>query len=86
MTHEPAQLVALVAPLAVPGGAGSCAPGLITGIGGGVSRDILLRRIPLVLPRGEVYAIVAFGEGGGGVRPACGARRSGHAKATPLGW
>jgi uncharacterized membrane protein YeiH len=42
------------------GAAGSCTLGLITGIGGGVLRDILLRQIPLVLQRGELYAIVAL--------------------------
>jgi uncharacterized membrane protein YeiH len=42
------------------GSAGACALGLITGIGGGVIRDVLLRQIPLVLQRGELYAIVSL--------------------------
>lgn len=40
--------------------AGACTLGLMTGIGGGVLRDILLRQIPLVLQRGEIYAIAAL--------------------------
>jgi uncharacterized membrane protein YeiH len=39
--------------------AGACAIGLITGIGGGVIRDVLLREIPLVLRR-EIYAVAAL--------------------------
>lgn len=42
------------------GYAGACTLGLMTGIGGGVLRDILLRQIPLVLQRGEIYAIAAL--------------------------
>lgn len=42
------------------GYAGACTLGLITGIGGGVLRDILLRQIPLVLQRGEIYALAAL--------------------------
>ncbi len=40
--------------------AGACTVGLITGIGGGVLRDVLLRQIPLVLQRGELYAIASL--------------------------
>jgi uncharacterized membrane protein YeiH len=40
--------------------AGASALGLLTGIGGGVIRDVLLRQIPLVLQRGELYAIAAL--------------------------
>jgi uncharacterized membrane protein YeiH len=39
--------------------AGAIAVGLLTGIGGGVLRDVLLREIPLVLRRGEIYALAA---------------------------
>jgi uncharacterized membrane protein YeiH len=42
------------------GAAGASVLGLLTGIGGGVVRDVLLRQIPLVLQRGELYAIVAL--------------------------
>jgi uncharacterized membrane protein YeiH len=42
------------------GAAGACTLGLITGIGGGMIRDVLLRQIPLVLQRGELYAIAAL--------------------------
>jgi len=38
--------------------AGAVALGVLTGIGGGVLRDVLLREIPLVL-RGEIYALAA---------------------------
>jgi uncharacterized membrane protein YeiH len=38
--------------------AGACALGVLTGIGGGVIRDVLLREIPLVLRR-EIYAVAA---------------------------
>jgi uncharacterized membrane protein YeiH len=41
------------------GVAGACAIGLLTGIGGGVLRDVLLREIPLVLRR-EIYAVAAL--------------------------
>ena len=40
------------------GAAGACALGVLTGIGGGVIRDVLLREIPLVLRR-EIYALAA---------------------------
>ncbi|MGI8679630.1 MAG: trimeric intracellular cation channel family protein [Jatrophihabitans sp.] len=40
------------------GPAGSVALGILTGIGGGVLRDVLLREIPLVLRR-EIYALAA---------------------------
>jgi uncharacterized membrane protein YeiH len=40
------------------GAAGACALGVLTGIGGGVIRDVLLREIPLVLRR-EIYAVAA---------------------------
>jgi uncharacterized membrane protein YeiH len=38
--------------------AGAVALGLVTGIGGGVLRDVLLREIPLVLRR-EIYALAS---------------------------
>lgn len=38
---------------------GSCAIGLISGIGGGVIRDVLLREVPFVLLR-EIYAFAAL--------------------------
>lgn len=34
--------------------------GVMTGVGGGVLRDVLARRIPTVLQRGELYAIPAI--------------------------
>ncbi|APU18695.1 trimeric intracellular cation channel family protein [Actinoalloteichus sp. GBA129-24] len=37
----------------------SCLIGLITGIGGGILRDLLLREVPLVLRR-EIYAVAAL--------------------------
>ncbi len=40
------------------GAAGACAVGVLSGIGGGVIRDVLLREIPLVLHR-EIYAVAA---------------------------
>jgi uncharacterized membrane protein YeiH len=40
--------------------AGACALGLLTGIGGGVVRDVLVREIPIVLVRGELYAVAAL--------------------------
>ena len=40
------------------GPAGACALGVLTGIGGGVLRDVLLREIPLVLRR-EIYALAS---------------------------
>ncbi len=40
------------------GTAGACAVGVITGVGDGVIRDVLLREIPLVLRR-EIYALAA---------------------------
>jgi uncharacterized membrane protein YeiH len=41
------------------GWAGASMVGVITGIGGGVVRDILLRQIPVVLRR-EIYAVAAL--------------------------
>jgi uncharacterized membrane protein YeiH len=41
------------------GWAGASVVGLITGIGGGVIRDVLLRQIPVVLRR-EIYAVAAL--------------------------
>lgn len=46
---------------ALPAGlpaAGACAVGVLSGIGGGVMRDVLLREIPLVLRR-EIYALAS---------------------------
>jgi uncharacterized membrane protein YeiH len=40
------------------GWAAACVVGVITGIGGGVIRDVLLRQIPVVLRR-EIYAVAA---------------------------
>jgi uncharacterized membrane protein YeiH len=40
------------------GATGACALGVLTGIGGGVMRDVLLREIPLVLRR-EIYALAS---------------------------
>jgi uncharacterized membrane protein YeiH len=37
----------------------ACVVGVITGIGGGVIRDVLLRQIPVVLQR-EIYAVAAL--------------------------
>lgn len=42
----------------VPAG-GACAVGLLTGIGGGVLRDVLTGEIPVVLRR-EIYAVAAL--------------------------
>jgi uncharacterized membrane protein YeiH len=41
------------------GWAGATMVGVITGIGGGVLRDVLLRQIPVVLQR-EIYAVAAL--------------------------
>jgi len=41
------------------GYAGATVLGLLTGIGGGVLRDILVREIPSVLVRGELYAVAS---------------------------
>jgi uncharacterized membrane protein YeiH len=41
------------------GASGACALGVLTGIGGGLIRDVLLREIPQVL-RGEIYALAAM--------------------------
>lgn len=38
----------------------ACILGVITGVGGGVLRDVLLREIPLVLRTGELYAVTAL--------------------------
>jgi uncharacterized membrane protein YeiH len=38
--------------------AGACVLGVLTGVGGGMIRDVLLREIPLVL-RSEIYALAA---------------------------
>lgn len=38
----------------------ACILGVITGIGGGLLRDVLLREIPLVLRTGELYAVTAL--------------------------
>lgn len=45
------------------GAAGACTLGVLTGIGGGVIRDILLREIPLVLRRETGIYAVASGVG-----------------------
>jgi len=41
------------------GWAAACVVGVMTGIGGGVIRDVLLRQIPVVLQR-EIYAVAAL--------------------------
>jgi uncharacterized membrane protein YeiH len=41
------------------GWAACCVVGVITGIGGGLLRDVLLRQIPVVLQR-EIYAVAAL--------------------------
>ena len=38
----------------------SCILGVITGVGGGLLRDVLLREIPLVFRAGELYAVAAL--------------------------
>ena len=38
----------------------ACLLGVLTGIGGGVLRDVLLGEIPLVLRTGELYAVAAL--------------------------
>ncbi|HEX2903129.1 MAG TPA: trimeric intracellular cation channel family protein [Jatrophihabitans sp.] len=40
--------------------AASTVIGVLTAIGGGLIRDILLRQIPVVLQRGEIYAVAAL--------------------------
>ena len=42
------------------GVAGACAVGVITGIGGGMLRDVLIREIPIVLQHSEIYALAAL--------------------------
>ena len=39
---------------------GACLIGMITGIGGGLARDLLLGEVPVVLRR-DIYAVVALG-------------------------
>jgi uncharacterized membrane protein YeiH len=41
------------------GPVGACVIGMLTGIGGGLARDLLLGRIPVVLRR-EIYAVAAL--------------------------
>jgi uncharacterized membrane protein YeiH len=41
------------------GPSGAVALGVLTGIGGGILRDVLLREIPLVFRRGEIYALAS---------------------------
>ena len=38
----------------------ACVLGVLTGVGGGLLRDVLLREIPLILRAGELYAIAAL--------------------------
>jgi uncharacterized membrane protein YeiH len=42
------------------GVAGACLIGVLTGIGGGVLRDVLIREIPIVLLPSELYALAAL--------------------------
>jgi uncharacterized membrane protein YeiH len=39
---------------------GACLVGMLTGIGGGLARDLLTAEIPVVLQR-DIYAVVALG-------------------------
>ncbi len=48
---------ALTAGLAPPQ---ACLLGVLTGVGGGVIRDVLLREVPLVLSDGQFYAVSAL--------------------------
>ena len=48
---------ALAAGLAAPQ---ACLLGVLTGVGGGVIRDVLLREVPLVLSDGQFYAVAAL--------------------------
>ncbi|GAA2028914.1 trimeric intracellular cation channel family protein [Pseudokineococcus marinus] len=48
---------ALAAGLAPPS---ACLLGVLTGVGGGVIRDVLLREVPLVLSDGQFYALAAL--------------------------
>lgn len=48
---------ALAAGLSAPS---SCLLGVITGVGGGVIRDVLLVQVPLVLSDGQFYAVAAL--------------------------
>lgn len=48
---------ALAAGLAAPQ---ACLLGVLTGVGGGVIRDVLLREVPIVLSDGEFYAVSAL--------------------------
>lgn len=48
---------ALAAGLAAPQ---ACLLGVLTGVGGGVIRDVLLREVPLVLSDGQFYAVAAM--------------------------
>ncbi|SBV35809.1 conserved membrane hypothetical protein [uncultured Stenotrophomonas sp.] len=47
----------------------AAAMGMLTGIGGGIARDVLLAQVPLVL-RAELYAIAALAGAGRRRRPA----------------
>ena len=38
----------------------ACILGVVTGVGGGLLRDVILREIPLVLRTGELYAVTAL--------------------------
>lgn len=38
----------------------ACILGVLTGVGGGLLRDVILREIPLVLRTGELYAVAAL--------------------------
>jgi len=38
--------------------------GMVTGVGGGMVRDVLAGRVPVILRRGELYAIPALGGAG----------------------
>ncbi len=58
---------------------GACLIGMLTGIGGGLGRDLLTGEIPVVLRR-EIYALAALA----GAAAVVGLDRSGHAGPGPL--
>lgn len=72
------------------GPAPSAALGMVTGVGGGVIRDLLVGRVPVILRNGELYAIPALAGAAVaatgvelGVEPAA---MIGPAAAVTIGW
>jgi uncharacterized membrane protein YeiH len=60
--------------------------GMVTGVGGGMMRDILLAEIPTVL-RADLYAIAALAGAGGHWQPAAPSpHRNNNRWCTPLLW